>query len=78
MNFRELIIQSFQDETIRKDIKDITRPLMEWIYNEVHIYLVIICVYCILIFIILIIILRYMYIMSHIPLHLEQMNNIII
>ena len=51
---------------------------MEWIYNEVHIYLVIICVYCILIFIILIIILRYMYIMSHIPLHLEQMNNIII
>lgn len=76
MNMRETILSLFQDEKIRKDINDISKPFFEWIYNEIYIYLIIISIYCILIFVMLLILIHYTMKMSSIPLQLKEMTTI--
>ena len=76
MNIRETILSLFQDEKIRKDINDISKPFFEWIYNEIYIYLIIISIYCIMIFVMLLILIHYTMKMSSIPLQLKEMTTI--
>jgi|SaaInlV_100m_DNA_5_1039725.scaffolds.fasta_scaffold125894_1 hypothetical protein len=76
MNMRETILSLFQDEKIRKDINDISKPFFEWMYNEIYIYLIIISMYCILIFVMLLILIHYTMKMSSIPLQLKEMTTI--
>lgn len=76
MNMRETILSLFQDEKIRKDINDISKPFFEWMYNEIYIYLIIISIYCILIFVMLLILIHYTMKMSSIPLQLKEMTTI--
>jgi hypothetical protein len=76
MNIRETILSLFQDEKIRKDINDISKPFFEWMYNEIYIYLIIISIYCILIFVMLLILIHYTMKMSSIPLQLKEMTTI--
>jgi hypothetical protein len=53
-NIKERCIEFFNSEDIRKDIKDAIKPLGIMIYNEIYIYLWMICFYNVfLIFIIL-------------------------
>jgi hypothetical protein len=53
-NIRERCIEFFNSEDIRKDIKEVIKPLGIMIYNEIYIYLWMICFYNVfLIFIIL-------------------------
>jgi hypothetical protein len=53
-NIREKCIEFFNSEDIRKDIKEVIKPLGIMIYNEIYIYLWLICFYNVfLIFIIL-------------------------
>ena len=44
-NIRETCIDFFQNEDIRKDVKEIIKPIVSIIYNELYVYLVFICVY---------------------------------
>ena len=54
-NIRDTCIDFFQNEDIRKDVKDILRPIVYNIYNEIYLYIWFICFYhVILIFIILV------------------------
>ena len=76
MNIRETILSLFQDEKIRKDINNISKPFFEWMYNEIYIYLIIISIYCILIFVMLLILIHYTMKMSSIPLQLKEMTTI--
>lgn len=76
MNIRETILSLFQDEKIRKDINDISKPFFEWMYNEIYIYLIIISIYCIMIFVMLLILIHYTMKMSSIPLQLKEMTTI--
>lgn len=76
MNMRETILSLFQDEKIRKDINDISKPFFEWMYNEIYIYLIIISIYCIMIFVMLLILIHYTMKMSSIPLQLKEMTTI--
>ena len=73
---RETILSLFQDENIKKDINDISKPFFEWMYNEIYIYLIIISMYCILIFVMLLILIHYTMKMSSIPLQLKEMTTI--
>jgi len=76
MNIRETILSLFQDEKIRKDINEISKPFFEWMYNEIYIYLIIISIYCILIFVMLLILIHYTMKMSSIPLQLKEITTI--
>jgi len=51
-NIRDSCIEFLQNEDIRKDVKEIMKPLVHIVYNEVYIYIWLICFYnVILIFI---------------------------
>ena len=53
-NIKESCIEFFQNENTRKDVKEIVKPIVNIIYNEIYIYLWFICIYNVfLIFIIL-------------------------
>jgi hypothetical protein len=53
-NIKERCIEFFNSEDIRKDINDAIKPLGVMIYNEIYIYLWLICFYNVfLIFIVL-------------------------
>lgn len=76
MNIRETILSLFQDEKIRSDINDISKPFFEWMYNEIYIYLIIISIYCVLTFVMLLILIHYTMKMSSIPLQLKEITTI--
>jgi len=53
-NMRETCLQFFQNEDIKRDVKEIIRPIVGIIYNELYPYLLFLCIYnVILIFIVL-------------------------
>lgn len=53
-SFRETCIDFFRSENFKKEMKEITKPIVSTIYNEIYIYLWFICIYHVfLIFIIL-------------------------
>jgi hypothetical protein len=53
-NIKDTCIEFFQNEDIRKDVKDIIKPIVNIVYNEIYVYLWLICLYNVfLIFIIL-------------------------
>lgn len=76
MDIRETILSLFQDEKIRQDLNNISKPFFDWIYNELYIYLIIISIYCILIFVMLLILIHYMMKISSIPLQLKEITTI--
>jgi hypothetical protein len=53
-NIKDTCIEFLQNEDIRKDVKDIIKPIVDIVYNEIYVYLWLICLYNVfLIFIIL-------------------------
>lgn len=44
-NLRETCIEFFANEDIRKDVKEMLKPLFSMIYNEIYVYLWIIAIY---------------------------------
>jgi len=53
-SIRESCVEFFQNEEIKKDIREIIKPIVDTIYNEINIYIWIICFYNVfLVFIIL-------------------------
>lgn len=54
MSIRETCIEFFKNEDIKRDVKEIIRPIVSIMYNEMYIYILLICIYHVfLIFIIL-------------------------
>ena len=54
-NIRDTCIEFFQNEDIRKDVKEMLKPFVQIIYNELYLYIWFICFYnVVLIFIILV------------------------
>jgi len=53
-SIRESCVEFFQNEEIKKDIREIIKPIIDTIYNEINIYIWVICFYNVfLVFIIL-------------------------
>ena len=53
-NIRDTCIEFFQNEDTRKDVKEMIKPVVQIIYNELYLYIWFICFYNVfLIFIIL-------------------------
>jgi hypothetical protein len=53
-SIRDTCIEFFQNEDIRKDVKEMMKPIVQIVYNEVYWYLWLLCFYNLfLIFIIL-------------------------
>jgi hypothetical protein len=44
-NIRETCIQFFQNEDIKRDFKEMMRPVVGIIYNEIYPYIWFICIY---------------------------------
>jgi len=54
-NIRDTCIDFFQNEDIRKDVKEMLKPFVQIIYNELYLYIWFICFYNVfLIFIVLV------------------------
>jgi len=54
-NIRNTCIDFFQNEDIRKDVKEMLKPFVQIIYNELYLYIWFICFYNVfLIFIVLV------------------------
>jgi hypothetical protein len=49
-SIRDTCIEFFQSEDTRKDVKEILKPLANIVYNEVYLYLWLICFYNLLLF----------------------------
>jgi hypothetical protein len=53
-NIRDSCIEFFQNEDTRKNVRDIIKPIVNIIYNEIYVYIWFICIYNVfLIFIVL-------------------------
>lgn len=53
-SIKESCVEFFQNEEIKKDIREIIKPIIDTIYNEINIYIWVICFYNVfLVFIIL-------------------------
>ena len=44
-NIRDTCIEFFQNEDIRKDVREIVKPIVHIIYNEIYVYIWFICIY---------------------------------
>ena len=44
-NIRDTCIEFFQNEDIRRDVKEIIKPIVNIIYNEMYCYIWFICIY---------------------------------
>ena len=66
---KESCIEFLQNEDIRKDMKEMIKPIVQIIYNEIYVYIWFICLYNVIcIFIILanfILLMRYLYIFNY-------------
>jgi hypothetical protein len=56
-NIRDVCTSFLQDENIRKDIKEIIKPLIQIMYNEIYIYLWLLWLYNVFLFCIILVIL---------------------
>ena len=55
--FKEQFIDYFKNEKIRSDLRELFKPFLTIIYNEMFVYLVIVCIYNIFLFILILAIL---------------------
>ena len=44
-SLRDICFELFKNEDIKKDVKDMMKPVIQFIYNEMYIYLWFICIY---------------------------------
>ena len=49
-NIRDTWLDFFKNNDIKKDVKELMRPIVNIIYNEVYIYLWLICFYNVFLF----------------------------
>jgi len=49
-NIRDSCISFLQDEDIRKDIREVLKPIIEIMYNEIYLYLWLLCFYNLFLF----------------------------
>jgi uncharacterized membrane protein len=53
---KETVIDFFKNEETKKELKSMTRPIFNMIYNEMYVYILLICIYnIVLVFILLVI-----------------------
>ncbi len=56
-SIRDTCIEFFQNEDIRKDVKEVLKPLANIVYNEIYLYLWLLCFYNLFLFFIILAIL---------------------
>jgi hypothetical protein len=44
-SIRETCLEFFKNEEIKKDVKEVIRPIFTLVYNEIYVYLWLICIY---------------------------------
>ena len=52
-SYKEHFISFFEKDDIRSDLRDIFKPFLTTIYNELFVYILIICIYNIFLFVII-------------------------
>jgi hypothetical protein len=52
---KENCLEFLQNEDIRRDFRDLIRPIIQFIYNEIYIYLWVICFYNVFIFFLIVV-----------------------
>jgi hypothetical protein len=44
-NIRDTCIEFFKNEDIKRDVKDVIQPIVSFIYDEIYVYIWLICLY---------------------------------
>jgi hypothetical protein len=45
MSIRETCLEFFKNEDIKRDVKEVIRPIFTMMYNEIYVYIWLICIY---------------------------------
>jgi hypothetical protein len=64
-NIRDTCIEFFKNEDIKRDVKDIIKPVVSFIYDEIYVYIWFICLYNVFFILIVLAILYLMIQMIH-------------
>jgi hypothetical protein len=56
-SIRDVFVTFLQDEDIRRDLKEMIKPIIEIMYNEIYLYLWLLCFYSLFLFFIVLAIL---------------------
>jgi hypothetical protein len=56
-SIRDVFVTFLQDEDIRRDLKETIKPIIEIMYNEIYLYLWLLCFYSLFLFFIVLAIL---------------------
>jgi hypothetical protein len=56
-SIRDVFVTFLQDEDIRRDLKEMIKPIIEIMYNEIYLYLWLLCFYSMFLFFIVLAIL---------------------
>ncbi len=51
--YKEQFVEYFKNENIRSDLRELFKPFLTTIYNELYIYLIIICIYSVFLFVLI-------------------------
>jgi hypothetical protein len=54
-SIKDTCIEFLKNEDTKREIKDIVKPLFNFIYNEIYIYLLLICIYHVFFFFIVLV-----------------------
>ena len=44
-SIRDTCLEFFKNEDIKRDVKEVVRPIFTMIYNEIYVYIWLICIY---------------------------------
>lgn len=44
-SIRDTCLEFFKNEDIKRDVRDVVRPIFTMIYNEIYVYIWLICIY---------------------------------
>lgn len=72
-NIKDSCIEFFQNEDIRKDVREIIKPIVDIIYNEIYIYVWCICFFNVFL---MFIILANLFILLHYVRKIQGIKNI--
>jgi len=64
---RNACISFLQDQDIRKDIREMIKPLIQIMYNEIYVYLWLLCFYNLCLFLVILAILVLLIRLIHLP-----------
>lgn len=71
---RNVLVDFFKNEDIKRDVKDVIKPVVSFIYDEIYVYIWLICLYNVF-FILVVLAILYLLIQLPNKVQIQQVAN---